>query len=98
MPTDEELVLGRFLKQREIGARLGGRAFLAQDTDAQGAVELHLLPLDVPTPAVEEALRVVDALAATKDPSLPRPLAVTESTDALVVVCEASPLDAPTLA
>src|SRR6187549_3912502 len=82
VPTDEELVLGRFVKQREIGARLGGRAFLAGDSEASGAlVEVHVLPLETPQAAVQEALRAVDALAATRDPSLPKPIAVTESAD-----------------
>ena len=95
----DELVLGRFRPREAIAARLGGRAFLAEDEGtpdkppAAGSphpvVELHLIPLETaPQAAFDEAARAVDALAGTSDPSVPRPLFVVWSAEALVIVCE----------
>ena len=99
MPTDEELVLGRYEKQQEVDARLGGRAFLAEDLEAGRApVEVHLLPQGKPADLVKEAARAVEALAETKDPVLARPLAVVPAPDALVLVCERAPEGATSLA
>jgi hypothetical protein len=99
MPTDEELVLGRYEKQRESDARLGGRAFLALDLEAgRTPVEVHLLPAGRPSELVKEAAHAVEALAEVKDPALARPLAVVPSPDALVLVAERAPEGAVSLA
>src|SRR4051794_26896889 len=95
--TGEELLVGRYRAREAIAPRLGGRAVLAEDTKparpaADGAaplVEVHLLPLEAaPQAAFDKVARSIDALAAVNDASVPRPLSVSWSAEALVLVCE----------
>jgi hypothetical protein len=84
---EDELVLGRYVKQGDVAPRFGGRSFLARDPDGV-PVEVHRLPAGASREHLDEAQRAVAALARVLDPSVSRPLLVEESAHGPVLVTE----------